>query len=168
MRILFIEIQWHGKILASMCFCQGKMWKSTSRTLIRESIVSLSAYSLHIFKCFQCSNSFHWSFNRQIAEVMHEYNWYPIPIPGFAKEDTFFCTPVYCIFIGHTRIHTNINSDTLNEVPKLRDNASVFRHISFWNVNLDMCYSSPCKCVFKTMQLYFINHTVSDKSTASN
>ena len=28
MRILFIEIQWQGIILAPMCLCQGKMWKS--------------------------------------------------------------------------------------------------------------------------------------------
>ena len=33
MRILFIEIQWQGIILALMCVCQGKMWKSKVRNI---------------------------------------------------------------------------------------------------------------------------------------
>ena len=33
MRILFIEIQWHGIILAPMCLCQGKMWKSKVKNI---------------------------------------------------------------------------------------------------------------------------------------
>ena len=33
MRILFIEIQWQGIILALMCLCQGKTWKSEVKNI---------------------------------------------------------------------------------------------------------------------------------------
>ena len=33
MRILFTEIQWQGIILAPMCLCQGKMWKSKVKNI---------------------------------------------------------------------------------------------------------------------------------------
>ena len=33
MQILFIEIQWQGIILAPMCLCQGKMWKSKVKNI---------------------------------------------------------------------------------------------------------------------------------------
>ena len=33
MRILFIEIQWQGIILAPMCLCQGKMWNSKVKNI---------------------------------------------------------------------------------------------------------------------------------------